>query len=349
MDKKKVKKGQKTKKILLIIGITLVLLGLAFFISVYVLRCSGKKSLYKEQNDKQMVFTSDSIKMSNNKEYDVICDGKKYKYNDEILTFLVLGIDKNEKVTPAKNGISGGQSDGIFLVVMNPTTKKIDVIVLHRDTVANIKVYDKEGQFVQNAEAQICLQHAYGDGMELSNERAKETVSELFCNLPIHSVTSINMGAIGKLNDAIGGVTLEPLESFSVDGCVFVEGETITLTGQSAYYYTKYRDTSEHYTAGRRLNRQKQYLSKAMEQSMVAIKEDVSTRVDVYNIADEYIVTDLTVDEMTYVATEAKEYTFGQVYSPEGTVDTSKVFERFYLDTEKFEKMIIDIFYEEVN
>ncbi len=281
-------------------------------------------------------------------DYDVTLDGVKYKYNEDILTFLVLGIDKNEKVTPAKDGVSGGQSDGIFLIVMNPHTKKIDVITVHRDTIARLWIYDRAGNFLQTGKAQICLQHGYGDGMELSNERAKKAISTLFYDLPIHSVTSVNMGAIGMLNDAIGGVTLKPLESFSIDGYNFVEGESVTLNGQGAYYYTKYRDTSYHYTAGKRLERQKQYLSMAVEQGMAAIKEDVGVLVDVYDIVKDYVVTDLSIDEMTYIATESLDYSFGNIYSPSGTVDTSRVFERYYLNIEEFEKMIIDIFYEKV-
>lgn len=333
--------------IIITIGMVLTLIAIVI-LAVYVLRCSGKKSLYNEQTNNGMIFKSDSIKMFDSKKYDIELDGKKYRYNKDILTFLVLGIDKNEKVTQAKDGVSGGQSDGIFLVVMNPHKKKMDVIVVHRDTVAAIQVYDKEGNFVKEAEAQICLQHAYGDGKQLSNDRAKEAVSKLFCNLPIHSVTSVNMGAIGQLNDAIGGVTLESLESFNVDGCVFEEGKEITLTGQSAYYYTKYRDTSEHYTAGRRLNRQKQYLSKATMQLIEGLKKNVGVIVEVYNIADDYIVTDLSVDEMTYIGTEVAKYTFGNIYSPTGTVDTTMVFERFNLNKDEFERMLVDIFYEEV-
>lgn len=282
-------------------------------------------------------------------DYDVTLDGVKYKYNEDILTFLVLGIDKNEKVTPAKDGISGGQSDGIFLIVMNPHTKKIDIIAVHRDTIARLWIYDREGNFVQTGKAQICLQHGYGDGMEVSNERAKKAISTLFYDLPIHSVTSINMGAIGMLNDAIGGVTLEAMESFTRDGYTFVEGETVTLKGQQAYYYTRHRDINYHYTASKRLERQKQYLSKAVEQGMEAIKEDVGVLVDIYDIIKEYVVTDLSVDELTYIATESLDYSFGNIYSPSGTVDTSRRFERYYLNIEEFEKMIIDTFYEKVD
>ena len=288
------------------------------------------------------------IVQTDEEEYDITYNGNKYKYNEDIMTFLILGIDKNEKVSPAKDGISGGQSDGIYLVVMNPHTKKIDIITVHRDTIARIWVYDKEGNFVQTGKAQICLQHGYGDGMELSNERAKKAVSDLFYDLPIHSVTSVNMGAIGMLNDAIGGVTLESLETFNVDGYSYKKGETITLKGKGAYYYTKYRDISEHYTAGKRLERQKQYLSKVTAQAIAATKKDVGVLVDIYKIAKDYVVTDLSIDEMTYIATELVEYDFGQIYSPEGYVDTSRVYERYYLDMDKFEQMIIDIFYEMV-
>lgn len=341
----KLRKSKKLRKILMVTGISLVLLVVAVTLSIVVMRESGKKSLYDE-NEKQSM----NLAQAGDDSYDEITlNGERYKYNEDILTFLVLGIDKNEKVAPAINGISGGQSDGIFLLVMNPDTKKIHIITVHRDTVAELSIYDKDGNFVKKAMAQICLQHGYGDGMELSNERTKAAISKLFYNLPIHSVTSVNMGAIGQLNDAIGGVTVEALESFSFNDSTFVQGETVTLNGNSAYDYTKYRDTSQHYTALKRLERQKQYLSKAVEQGMDAVKRDVGVLVDIYDIVKDYVVTDLTIDEMTYIATESLDYSFGRIYSPAGTVDTSRTFERYYLDDEAFEKMIIDIFYEKVN
>lgn len=338
----------KIKKIaLMTMGVIVAVVAIIIF-AIYILRCSGKKSLYGERTNKGMIFESDSIKMIENKKNNIEVNGKKYRYNEDILTFLILGIDKNEKVHKAKDGVSGGQSDGIFLVVMNPDTKKVDVIVLHRDTVAEIQVYNREGEYVKDEEAQICLQHAYGDGLQLSNNRAKDAISKLFCNLPIHSVTSVNMGVIGQLNDAIGGVTLESLESFTVDGYVFEKGDNITLMGQSAYYYTKYRDTNEHYTAGKRLDRQKQYLEKAAQQLIKSLKENAEVLVDIYNITDDYVITDLSINELTYLGTEISGYTIGNIYTPSGKVDTTMAFERFNLDIEEFEKMIVNIFFEEV-
>ena len=286
------------------------------------------------------------IQAGDDADYDITYNGEEYVYNEDIITLLVLGIDKLEKVTPAKDGLDGGQSDGVYLLVMNPHTKKIDMIAVHRDTITKLWIYDENGEFLRTGNAQICLQHGYGDGMELSNDRAKDAVSYLFYGLPIHSVSSINMGAVEELNDAIGGVTLQALESFSFEETTFEAGKTYTLKGHSAYAYVKFRDTTQHYTASKRLERQKQYLNLFIKQGLSAIKDDVNVVVDVYNTIKDYVVTDLSVDEMTYLATESIGYSFGEIYSLKGTVDTSRTYERYYLDEDAFMELIVKVFYE---
>ena len=309
---------------------------------------TGTTDTTGSEQDTTEEMTGKIIQGGADDDYDVILNGKKYVYNEDILTLLILGIDKDTKVAPAEDSLSGGQSDGIYLLVLNPHTKKIDLITVHRDTITRLWIYDKDGNFLRTGRAQICLQHGYGDAMELSNERAKKAVSTLFYGLPIHSVTSVNMGAIPELNDAIGGVTLTALESFSRNGYSFEQGQTYNLKGMQAYAYVRFRDITQHYTASKRLERQKQYLSEAISQGMDAIKKDVTVVVDIYDIIKDYVVTDLSVDEMVYLATEAAGYTFGEIYTPAGTVDTSRTYERYYLDTEAFEEMIVKIFYEEV-
>lgn len=280
--------------------------------------------------------------------YDIIYEGKKYAYNKDMITLLVLGIDSTEPVAPAKDGISGGQSDSIFLVLMNPHTMVMDIIAIPRDTITKLWVYDIQGNFVQTGDAQICLQHGYGDGMEISNERALKAVSYLMYDLPIHSVTSINMGAVGMLNDAIGGVTLESLETFDYAGFSYVKGETVRLKGNMAYEYVHYRDTKRHNTASERLARQKQYITLFIEQAMAAVKKDLGTVTDVYNIILDYLVTDLSLNEIVYLASEAISYDFGEFITLQGTLDTSRKYERYYLDEYALQKLIVEKFYEEV-
>ncbi len=279
----------------------------------------------------------------------VIYKGQKYKYNDDMITLLVLGIDTFTPVTPAKDGHSGGQSDALFLLIMNPDTMVMDIIAIPRDTITKLWIYDKEGNFVQTGDAQICLQHGYGDGMELSNKRALEAVSYLMYDIPIHSVTSINMGALSKLNDAIGGVTLTSLETFTYEGISFVKNEKITLKGYRTYLYLTYRDCYRHNTASERLSRQKQYINLFIDKAKSSIKKDIGIVTDVYDIISKYLVTDLSLDEIIYLASESINYKFGELITLKGTLDTSGKYERLYLDETALRELIIEKFYEKVN
>lgn len=67
---------------------------------------------------------------------------KIYEYNEDILTFLVMGIDKMEEVTESKDEISGGQSDALFLVIANPDDKSIKILAINRDTMADVVMYN---------------------------------------------------------------------------------------------------------------------------------------------------------------------------------------------------------------
>lgn len=281
--------------------------------------------------------------------YDLIYNGGKYVYNKDMITLLFLGIDKTGIVAPAEDGISGGQSDAMFLLTLNPHTMVMEIIAIPRDTIAEIDLHDKAGNYVYSGYAQICLQHSYGDAMLVSNERAKKAVSRLFYDLPIHSVTSVNLGAIPGINDAFGGITLDSLYTFSDEGWDFVEGQTVTLLGRGAYSYIHYRDTSRHFTAGERLARQKQYITLFMDKAMNEIQQNLGKVIEVYNAVMDYVVTDLGISDMTYLASEIVKYQFGGIYTLEGSVDTSRRTERYYLDKDAFYRMIIEKFYEKVN
>lgn len=282
--------------------------------------------------------------------YDVIYNGEKYVYNEDMITLLFLGIDTKEAVKPAEDGVSGGQSDALFLLVLNPHTNIMDIIAIHRNSIALVDIYDKNGNYTGTGYTQICLQHAYGGGMEKSNEMTKNSVSRMLYDLPIHSVTSINMGAVPELNDSVGGITLNSLETFEADGYSFIEGQQVKLKGDNAYTYVHYRNMYVSDSAGMRLNRQKQYITSFMNTALAQVKNDIGKVVDVYNIISKYVVTDLSIDEMTYLASELISYKFGGIYSIEGELDKNPKwkYERYNLNQDALYEMLIDKFYEKV-
>lgn len=279
-------------------------------------------------------------------------NGQIYEYNDSITTFLFMGIDKYDEVQEAENGILGGQSDVLFLVVLNGDAKQVDLIAINRDTICDVDMYDENGNFLATVPKQITLQHGYGDGMELSCERTMATVSRLFYGLPIHGYASINMDAIPMINDAVGGVEVtlpHDMEWYKkINGTTMLTaGTKLTLKGDDATYYIRARDCTEFNSAGARLERQKQYLEAYAAKAIAACKEDISVPVKLYQAISKYLVTDVSIDEVTYLATTVLQYEFSgeHIHSLAGETVATERFEEFHLDEQALYDKIIEVFY----
>ena len=341
---------------MLLTVLVFIFLGAAGFL---VLQIIGKNRLYGSTSSDELVVTLSDVAVSfggiteGSEEEDwqpgdVRYEGIHYRYNQDILTFLFLGIDKMGEVQTVKNGIDGGQSDAIFLLVLNPHKKEAAVIGVPRDTMTDVDIYTATGTLMGTAKTQLCLQHGYGDGAALSCERSMKAVSKLFYGLPIHGYCAINMGAIPLLNDAIGGIHLQSLETLDFKEFHVEEGEELYLEGMDAYYYLHHRDTSSFNSAGRRLQRQKQYLTEYAAAAIAAIQRDITLPVSLYGTLSKYMVTDISVDEVGYLATQAAGYSLGEIHTLEGETVMGEKFEEFYPDEEALYKLILEVFYEEV-
>lgn len=277
---------------------------------------------------------------------------KVYEYIDGILTFLVLGIDIDGPVERNRDLVSGGQSDAIFLVVMNPDTKRISLIGVNRDTMVDIVMVGlgANGENLTTT-AEISVQHGFGDGMGQSCELTRDAVSKLFYNLPIHGYISFNMGGMAALNDAVGSVRLTVLEDMTEINPAWYQGADVTLTGKDAYEYVHYRNTAVFESARNRLARQKQYLSVFAGTALAEIKRDVTRPVSLYQAFKPYTVTDLTLDKISYLASQLTSYRFDEdaIYTMEGTTVMGTRFEEFYPDQTALQNLIIKVFYREID
>lgn len=278
-------------------------------------------------------------------------DAKVYEYNDDIMTFLFMGIDKTGEVKESKGSTDGGQADGLFLAVMNPDEKKISIIAVNRDTMTDISMYGigEEGS-VKTTQAQIAVQHGFGDGKEISCELTRDAVSELFYDLPIHGYVAVNMGAISKLNDAVGGVEVTVLEDLTKANKELKKDAKVTLKGQNAFLYVKWRDTEIFESNRGRLARQKQYLTAFINKVKEATKKDITVPITLYEELSKYTVTDVTVEEAAYLTGELLDYTFdgNAIYTLEGTTKMGKKHEEFYPDKDALRDLMIQVFYQEV-
>lgn len=277
--------------------------------------------------------------------------GRIYEYNQDIITFLVMGIDKMEEVSESKDAVGGGQADALFLVILNPDDQSIRILAVNRDTMTDVVLYEAgENGSSPVVTAQIAAQHGFGDGKEKSCELTRDAVSELFYDLPISGYVAVNMAAIPELNDALGGVDVMALEDLSSRIKGATEGTLLHLEGMDAFWYVKYRDTEVFESARGRLARQKQYLTAFVKQAIEATRKDITLPMDLYGKLKQYMVTDITTDEVMYLAGQLNDYAFDRdgIYTLEGITVMGEKHEEFYPDEEALKDLMIRLFYRQV-
>lgn len=273
-----------------------------------------------------------------------------YAYNEEILTFLIMGIDKRNDVEEVAEGTDGGQADALFLVALNPKDESIKVIGINRNTMTDIDIYDGNGEYTSTVKAQLAIQHGFGNGMEESCEYQKKAVENLFYQLPIHGYAAVNMSAVATINDAVGGVDVTVSEDMAGFNEYFAEGETIHLMGENAFWYVKYRNTDVFGSADMRLDRQKQYLNGFIDAAKQAVHENTAVVIDLYQAVKPQMVTDISVDEAAYLAPILADYAYDEddFYTLQGKTVMGEQYEEFYPDEDAMFAMILDVFYEKV-
>ena len=357
---KQVKRSRRNKKkrILVTVLITGVLVFAGTFAGVQIVRAMGRNSLEGKTASAAPVFEEketapQAIPVSNAVERRagaVTYDGKDYLYNKDIRTFLVMGIDKQGDVEEVEEGTAGGQADGLFLLVLNPHDKSVRIVAINRNAMADVDVYDENGDYRHTVTAQICTQHGFGNGVEESCEYQKKAVERFLYQLPIHGYAAINMSSVSAINDAVGGVDVTVLEDMTAWDRSLMKNARIRLMGKTAYIYTTRRDVNIPGSADGRLARQKQYLEAFTAKAVQLVKERPSALIELYNTLKQEMTTDITTDEIAYLAPKLAGYhAEGGIRTLEGeTVKGESGFEEFYADEDALYRLLIEIFYEEI-
>ncbi len=356
--KKKMKNEKKKKRIIISVLSGIVLCIAILFVCFAAIRAAGRSSLRNKAETALPDLTPFMGNEGLTKEEEgrwqegwIKYQDKIYAYNDEIITFLIMGIDKGAEAKEVAEGTDGGQADALFLTVLDPKAKEVKVIGINRNTMTDVDIYDKEGDFAGTRKAQIAVQHGFGNGMEESCEYQCKAVARLFYNLPIHGYAAINMSAIPAINDAVGGVDVKVLEDLSHKDKALVKDAEVHLMGETAFWYVKYRDADIFGSADMRLERQKQYLNAFIGTAKNAAKNDIGVVFNLYRAIAPMMVTDITLDEVAYLAPSVRDYQFGgggSIYMLEGETVMGERFEEFYPDEDALYEMILDIFYEQV-
>lgn len=230
-------------------------------------------------------------------------NGEKYRYNDNLINILVMGIDdyglKGDKDTDA----NPYQADTIVLGTVDAVKKTVSFMSIPRDTVASIKVLDLNDEVATVKKGPIAIQHSFGTQGERTNEAVVDAVSNLLYSVPINRYVSVDITAIPDINDSLGGITVDIPEDLTKWNPKMKAGtKDYLLLNKDAVIFVARRDTGIDDSAMGRMKRQVMYLKKLFPAVKAKTAENITYPIALYNSEADKVKTNLTIDEMTYLA-----------------------------------------------
>ncbi len=271
--------------------------------------------------------------------------GSVYKYNDHLSNYLFMGIDTRDEVSSYESQQDAGQADAIFLVSMDRATEEIKVLLIPRDTIAEIEVFNPSGKSLGTTEDHINIQYAYGDGKEKSCELMKTAVSNLLGDIPIQGYCAMNMDGISVITDFVGGVEVTvPDNSLEAVNPDFTEGTVVTLTGDNAEQFVRYRDTEISQSALTRQERQKVYMQALLKKAQAMAEDDASFAVDFFNEIQPFTVTNLGNDIFAKLLTASQGKAVETATVP-GEAAEGENFDEYHVDQQQLESLLLSMFY----
>lgn len=353
-EKEPKKKGKKATKIIAGILIVLLLIIVGTVGTAAYLRYKGEQEL-KAQKELEM-SAPDNVAVENNGDL-VVYNGEKYCYNHNIITVLCLGIDKTqsevEQIQESEVGVTQGQADTVVLAVIDSETGKTTLMNISRNSMVEVNRYSSSGKLVDTVDTQLCLAYSYGLGEDGPGGNMMRSVSRLLYGIPIDSYAAINLSAIGVMNDAVGGVEVEVIEDLSMFNPKFYVGNVIKLEGKDAEFYIRSRDSYSGNADSNslRMDRQKQYIAAFAAKAFQMTKEDVTVPLTLFDIASDYMETDLDAARVSYLMSLVSKV--GLDESSFLTIPGESVFgeggvAEFHPDETQLYEMILNTFYEKV-
>lgn len=270
-------------------------------------------------------------------------DGIKYYPRQDITVVMLMGINQEGVVVPTEFNV-GGPADMVTLMIFDEQTRQCNLLSLNRDMMVDIPALEESGKQFGILHGQLALAHTYGDGMQISCENVRTTVSNLLYGVTIDHYFSLNMDAIGILNDAVGGVTVNVVDDFSKVDPTLTKGE-MTLFGKQAVHYVQARwDVGDELNLSR-MERHKEYMHNFAAALKNKMEQETEFVIRAYEQVAPYIVTDCTVQILSRLEQDYGEYTLGEAYTVAGENVLGKELYEFYPDEEMLDALILQLFY----
>lgn len=321
-------------------------------------RMRGKEALFRnvavetENLTEEKQSGDDRAKIACEQGKEVTYQGEKYVYNEDLVSILFLGGDKEafEEGGTVGDG-KAGQADALFLLVLDTKTGKSRLIAISRDTMTDVNVYSDLGNFIGTEKLQLCLAYTYGDGKEKSCENTVRAVSRLFYGMPVAAYAALDLDAIAVLTDAVGGVEVTVTKDLTIQDPSLKEGERKVLTGEQAQWYVRSRLVEEKEATADansdRIERQKQYLAAFGGKAAEQFRKNPLFLLTLYQKIKDFSVTNLSAAEVTYLGTLLFRGGFQDtgILSIKGEASMGETYAEFHVDEQAMYEMVLEVFY----
>lgn len=215
---------------------------------------------------------------------------------DGRMNILLMGVDSNGANTQR---FVGTRSDTMMLVSCDPTAKRVGIVSIPRDSRVEIPGHGAD---------KINAAHAFG-GPEL----AVDTVKEVF-GVPVDHYVVIDVQGLRKVFELLGPVEVKVekkmrYQDHAAHLKVALDPGVQALTPQQAEQYVRFRHDARGDIG--RIDRQQWFLrqvSSKLREPQVLLKLP-----ELFKLANEYVVTDLSVEDMARLAGFGKDIQSSQV------------------------------------
>ena len=169
-------------------------------------------------------------------------------------------------------------------------------------------------------------------------------MSNFLYGITVDYYVSMRMDAIGLLNDAVGGVTVNVTEDFSQVDPTIGKGP-VTLKGQQALSYVRTRQNLGDQLNISRMERHRKYVDSFLAAFRAAREEDPEFFLQTYETITPYLVTDCSVNTISGIIDRYGDYTVNTPVTPEGENVLGDQYYEFHADEEKLDQLILEMFF----
>ena len=328
---RKMKRWQRGMIIFLLVFLILVIAAAS---TVYLMHYYGKKATMAEN-------------YGDNFQSSIFYNGVEYIYNTDITSVAFIGVDKRAFGLNDDLVKKVGQNDVNMVVSLDTKTGESHVIVIPRDTLVDVDKYSVDNEFMGTDKKQLCLAYSYGDGASTSCDNTIVSMQRILYGIPINTYVALDLDGIAPLNDALGGITVVSPNDFEDK---YKKGQEITLQGDAAEDFIRGRESTLKGDAQRR-ERQMAYVRAYVSQAAQRGMKNPGLLGDIYRIAENYTVTNLTLSRSLYFGTTilsnpSEVMSFDNISSLDGKLKQDKEgYALTVLDEDKTLETVLNVYY----